>query len=37
MRVNFVVRRGSLGKEREERGGEWFNLINAVSERVVEI
>lgn len=36
-RVNFVVKRGGLGKGREERGTEWFNLINKVSERVVEI
>lgn len=37
LRVNFVVKWGSLGKEREGRGAEWFNLINTVSERVVEI
>lgn len=36
-RVNFVVKRRSLRKEREQRDTEWFNLINKVSESVVEI
>lgn len=37
LRVNFVVKRSSLGKGREERGAERFHLINKAPERVVEI
>lgn len=32
LRVKFVVKSGSLRKGKEERGSEWLNLINKMSE-----